>query len=212
MAWPPRPTCEHRDRALAAGAKTYENGKPCKHGHLGPRYTRNRGCVVCCDDLVRRWAQDNREAVREKSRRHRENNLEKELKRCAKWRAENAERHREMCLKWRRENPEKARAATARWVRENPHKVSANHGKRRAAMHAAEGHHTADDITRITAAQGGKCACCRERRKLTLDHITPLAKGGSNWPANLQMLCKSCNSAKGARDQIEFMQTKGRLL
>jgi 5-methylcytosine-specific restriction endonuclease McrA len=39
-----------------------------------------------------------------------------------------------------------------------------------------------------------------------------MARGGSNWPSNLQLLCKSCNLSKGARDAEEFMREKGFLL
>jgi hypothetical protein len=35
------------------------------------------------------------------------------------------------------------------------------------------------------------------------DHVKPLARGGSNWPANLRPACKSCNSRKGARWPFE---------
>jgi len=33
----------------------------------------------------------------------------------------------------------------------------------------------------------------------TIDHVKPLAAGGSNWPSNLRPACRSCNSSKGAR-------------
>ena len=35
---------------------------------------------------------------------------------------------------------------------------------------------------------------------LTVDHIVPLALGGSNELHNLQVLCRSCNSLKGANN------------
>lgn len=34
---------------------------------------------------------------------------------------------------------------------------------------------------------------------LTGDHITPLARGGTNDPANIQILCRPCNSRKHAQ-------------
>ncbi|MGR2681567.1 HNH endonuclease [Chromobacterium haemolyticum] len=40
---------------------------------------------------------------------------------------------------------------------------------------------------------------CRSTQDLTIDHIKPLSKGGSDDLANLQFLCRPCNSAKGAR-------------
>jgi len=48
----------------------------------------------------------------------------------------------------------------------------------------------ADDFT---------CQGCGARKSLTIDHIVPIVKGGTDDRANLQTLCKSCNSSKGAR-------------
>jgi 5-methylcytosine-specific restriction protein A len=33
----------------------------------------------------------------------------------------------------------------------------------------------------------------------TVDHITPLARGGTDDPSNLQSLCAACNGTKGDR-------------
>lgn len=34
---------------------------------------------------------------------------------------------------------------------------------------------------------------------LEIDHIQPIAKGGTDDPSNLQVLCRECNAGKGAR-------------
>lgn len=44
-----------------------------------------------------------------------------------------------------------------------------------------------------------KCCWCSSTDKLEIDHKKPYSKGGSNHPNNLQVLCKSCNSSKGAK-------------
>ena len=43
------------------------------------------------------------------------------------------------------------------------------------------------------------CQRCGTHRNLTVDHKTPVAKGGTDDFDNLQTLCGSCNSSKGAR-------------
>jgi hypothetical protein len=46
-----------------------------------------------------------------------------------------------------------------------------------------------------------QCAECGEKdgRKLSIDHIKPYSKGGREILDNLQVLCRSCNSKKGAK-------------
>jgi 5-methylcytosine-specific restriction endonuclease McrA len=44
-----------------------------------------------------------------------------------------------------------------------------------------------------------RCAGCGKRSPLSIDHKKPVSKGGLNDIRNLQPLCFSCNSSKGAR-------------
>ena len=51
--------------------------------------------------------------------------------------------------------------------------------------------------------QGGLCAACggpvqRWGLQSHVDHIVPLAAGGSSRFKNLQLLCRPCNQHKGA--------------
>lgn len=43
----------------------------------------------------------------------------------------------------------------------------------------------------------GRCVKCDCQERLEFDHVIPLAKGGSNTERNIQLLCESCNRAKG---------------
>jgi HNH endonuclease len=44
----------------------------------------------------------------------------------------------------------------------------------------------------------GQCVKCGSRERLEFDHIIPIASGGSSTERNVQLLCESCNRAKGA--------------
>ncbi|RKN56241.1 HNH endonuclease [Micromonospora costi] len=41
---------------------------------------------------------------------------------------------------------------------------------------------------------------CGATTDLTVDHVHPWSKGGTDDLDNLQLLCRPCNSRKGARD------------
>lgn len=46
---------------------------------------------------------------------------------------------------------------------------------------------------------GGKCTQCGAGHYLEYDHVIPLSLGGATSVTNLQILCRQCNLAKGAR-------------
>lgn len=46
---------------------------------------------------------------------------------------------------------------------------------------------------------GSRCTQCGTDRNLSVDHVVPLARGGTHSLANLRTLCVPCNSRKGAR-------------
>lgn len=48
----------------------------------------------------------------------------------------------------------------------------------------------------IHARDAGRCVYCLSPRELTLDHLTPRSKGGTDDPENLVTACLSCNSAR----------------
>lgn len=52
---------------------------------------------------------------------------------------------------------------------------------------------------KVFELHGIKCLCCGISENISIDHIIPVLKGGSNEIDNLQPLCKSCNSKKMAK-------------
>jgi len=54
----------------------------------------------------------------------------------------------------------------------------------------------------VWARDGGCCVRCGSKQELHFDHIIPVAKGGGNSEANIQILCQMCNLKKSDRIAI----------
>lgn len=66
----------------------------------------------------------------------------------------------------------------------------------RAKNLGLEGRVTADEWLDLCEKYGEICLCCKKDEPLTLDHVTPLSKGGANTIDNVQPLCLQCNIKK----------------
>lgn len=51
----------------------------------------------------------------------------------------------------------------------------------------------------VLSRDGHHCRHCGSPERLEIDHIVPIARGGSNHLENLQVLCRPCNARKGVR-------------
>ena len=78
----------------------------------------------------------------------------------------------------------------------------------------ADGKYTILDIQNIGNSQKWKCINCKKiiKRKYHIDHIMPIALGGSNHAYNIQLLCPKCNLQKNAKHPIDWANKNGRLL
>lgn len=133
----------------------------------------------------------------------------------AKWAAANKDKEKASDAKYRAANPEKFRAAVAKWAAENHESLRIKSQNRRAMKHAAGGKLSKGLADKLFHLQRGKCACgCKQPlgTNYHLDHIMPLALGGSNTDDNIQLLTATCNTSKGAKNPVEFMQSRGFLI
>lgn len=164
----------------------------------------------------RAWRAANREKKREYSRRAQ-----------AKYRAENREAFNESVRQWRVAHPERVleinhkaeakrqqdveheRARHRQWRANNPEKDLVNSLRRRARKMSARGTCSAEQAAARIAFYGGLCAYCRKAPHEHLDHVIALARGGTNWPANLRPSCQKCNNSKKDKPVLKWMREKG---
>lgn len=227
-----------RKEANRLGLKQYFTGKPCKYGHIDRRTVSNGVCMECSRIKALKRMRENPEA-RKKSRectkrRYREDEeyRERVKARAREWHHNNKDRASENKKRWYRENAEIARASNRdRWNRyredpewvererarkrkereEYPHRWVASYNARRAREKAVEGKVTAKQIIEILESQGRKCVYCQVSldKGYEVDHIMPLALGGTNWPSNIQCLCRSCNRRKSSKHPDDFAKEMG---
>jgi 5-methylcytosine-specific restriction endonuclease McrA len=91
------------------------------------------------------------------------------------------------------------RETTAKWKREHLENLRATESKRRTSKVLYGGSFTPEEWGALCAAYDFKCLCCGDKKPLEADHVIPVSKGGTSWISNIQPLCKSCNSSKGAK-------------
>jgi 5-methylcytosine-specific restriction endonuclease McrA len=128
--------------------------------------------------------------------------------------------HREHARQYALDITPEKRAARSQRKRQqyvaNPEKAQAHNRNTRARRRRAPGRHTAADVRHLFEVQRGACAGCDAvlvkggKGRYHVDHVMPLALGGSNWPENLQLLCPPCNHTKHAKHPDDWAATRRR--
>lgn len=103
---------------------------------------------------------------------------------------------------WRAENPDYEAKRRA----EYPEKHKAKNHRRRALLKNAEGSFTPAEWRAKVKAYGGKCHWCGKPidGNPIVEHVIPLARGGTNYISNVVPSCNPCNTAKGTKLPHEF--------
>ncbi len=68
------------------------------------------------------------------------------------------------------------------------------------------------DDEKVKLQTGQICNYCGSTNNLALDHIFPKKMGGKDHAENLIFACRACNSSKGKKDLMEWMNDRGEFL
>lgn len=107
----------------------------------------------------------------------------------------------------RKDNPGWNSRYSKAWRQNNPEKIKASNATRRRRHGGYSSKATRDMVLELLEQQKECPACFCEfslQNIATLDHKTPLARGGLHEIDNLHLLCFSCNARKGTKTWEEF--------
>lgn len=204
-----------RREARTTGSPWYFE-KPCIHGHKSKRNTSSKKCLECHRHSRARLRADQPGRVKEHKAASYLRNRDKVIAASKAYIAANPDKVRERRRKHREANKEQIAVRMSEWAKANRPKLRVHERNRRDRKRGAEGQHTYQDIQEIGAMQRWRCANpkCRisVRAGHHIDHIQPIARGGSNDRRNLQLLCQPCNQSKHARPPLEWARMNGLLL
>ena len=180
--------------AQRLGEKFYFTGKPCKEGHLEPRYTSSAECVICrrAKSMVRH--NEKRDEILE------------QMKIRGKEKYHGDEKYKLKILEWqkqyREENRELRRESQRRYVENNKEKVKVGAIKYYYKRKKAVNTYSSDELTEFAFSEAREL--CNLRKEATgfnweVDHVVPLISkkvcGLHKW-TNFAVIPASVNRSK----------------
>ena len=177
-----------------------------------PNSARHKYCTKACAtkasskrrakhraEIARKWREQNRERAHATAKEYRKNNRQKEAARQRRWRRSphGSIAYKEAVRKWTLANPE-----------------AAGERRLRRAKAEAEGNATPELIQAKWEASNGTCCLCGGAididlespapMSLTLEHLTPISRGGKHDLDNLGFSHRACNTSKGSKTLEEY--------
>ena len=144
------------------------------------------------------------------ARRHYERNREQVYERTKAGRLANPERHREYVRVCNRKNVKKRSAYMQAYRQANPEWFRVWNRNLKLRRKGVPGQHRPHQIRLIYESQAGLCYYCSSPLLgvFQVDHMVPVARGGTNWPSNLCCACGGCNQAKRTLTAEEFIAAR----
>ncbi len=97
---------------------------------------------------------------------------------------------------------------TAKHSEENPHLVQNRRDRRKELEENARGYYWDSDIQIIRKELQEQCRFCGASLNGggEIEHLTPLSRGGTNYPRNLTLACLNCNREKTNKTLEEYCE------
>lgn len=195
--------------------------KPC--AECGTTYTPKRKNNIYCSGkcAYKVYNRKRREKAQETSRQWRKDNADRARATAKAYRAANLGSETARKRRWLEDpdNKERHRASMNRWAIRNPDKVPTY--KLRRAQAELAGNATRKLIDAKWEASNKTCCLCGspiddtlkspDPMSITLEHITPIARGGRHDIDNIDFAHRACNTKKGAKTLEEYKKRATRV-
>lgn len=177
--------------------------KPCIKCGAVDRYACGK-CRPCQIEASKRRYKANPEPAKARSMAQRNSDKEAYSKYKKMYYEKNKNKIIAKVKAWASKNPKKVAGYVKKWDQSNPEVRAAIRHNRRA-KEKGTGRLSSDIVHKLMSIQTGKCRYCEASLdKFHVDHIMPLALGGTNTDNNVQLLCPKCNLRKAAKHPLEF--------
>jgi 5-methylcytosine-specific restriction endonuclease McrA len=122
----------------------------------------------------------------------------------------NAATYKARAKAWRLAHLEQAKATKRAYRAANHERVLIAERNKNNRRKGAPGRFTRAHIDILFEDQEGLCLYCGAElgEPFHVEHMTPIARGGTNWPCNLCLACAPCNLAKGNKTAEEFLDQR----
>lgn len=130
--------------------------------------------------------------------------VERERERDRRRWAENPARRAYDRARWERRREDYNQRQRERYI-EDPTQWLRKYAQRKEFLASAQGSHTAQQALDRFLLHRSRCYYCHKPlTKPGMDHRIPLSRGGTDFAANLVPACRSCNSRKGTKTELEY--------
>lgn len=150
-----------------------------------------------------------KECVKIKTKEWLNNNREKNSESCKKRYAANPELYKARARIWFQNNSERKTKTDRNYQINNPHVYRATQQRRKIRK-------TKNGEYKISPKEWNKiysssCVYCGSKKRISVDHVIPISRGGTHGIGNLVSACLSCNTSKGAKTITEWKKAKRNL-